>query len=188
MRWWWPGLPNIGRDGDTAQIGQTLKPRQLAILRELVQWRDGVAERLDRATFRVLNNEPLLTMAKAPPADLAALAAVVGVGVSQVERYGSDILAAVGRGLAIPDRELPRLERPARRPADPELDARIDRLKAKRNELATEYDLAPGVLCPNYVLEAIARAKPTRVDELTGIPGIRRWQMRELGATLLQVL
>jgi ribonuclease D len=167
---------------------KTLKPRQLAVLRELVQWRDGVAERLDRATFRVLNNEPMLTMAKAPPADAAALVSVPGVGPTNVERYGHDILAAIGRGLAIPDAELPRIQRLPRRPPDQELEARIERLKAKRNALATAYDLPPGVLCPNYVLEAIARAKPARVDELTGIDGLRRWQIAELGEELLQAL
>jgi ribonuclease D len=167
---------------------KTLKPRQLAVLRELVGWRDGVAERLDRATFRILNNEPMLTMAKAPPADPAALSAIPGIGGSQIERYGSDILAAVARGMAVPERELPRVERPPRRPPDPELEARVERLKAARNALAVRYDLPPGVLCPNYLLEAIARANPASVEELVGIPGLRRWQVREFGEELLRHL
>ncbi len=181
-----------GGDGEPPFLrlkgAKALKPRQLAVLRELVQWRDGLAERLDKATFRILNNEPMLTMAKVQPTDVVALATVPGIGPVQIERYGRDILAAIARGLAVPDRDLPRLERPPRRPIDPELDARVDRLKAMRNALAVRYDLPPGVLCPNYVLEAIARAKPNRIEALSGLPGLRRWQIREFGDELLQAV
>ena len=40
---------------------KALKPRELAILRELFEWREGLAQRSDRATFRILNNEPMVT-------------------------------------------------------------------------------------------------------------------------------
>ena len=95
---------------------KALDGRGLAVLRELFQWRDELAQRTDRAAFRILNNEPMLSMAKAPPVDLAALKEVRGVGPEQAERRGKDILAAVRKGLAIPERELPRIPRPQRRP------------------------------------------------------------------------
>lgn len=164
---------------------KALKGRELAILRELYEWRESVAQRNDRATFRILNNEPMLTMARQPPADLAALKAIPGIGGEQAERRGRDLLAAVQRGLAIPERELPRIERPPRRAYDPAFEARLERLKAARNRLATEFDLAPGVLCPNGTLEAIARANPRTLEELAGLPELRRWQLREIGKGLL---
>ena len=87
-------------------------------------------------------------MAKQPPADLVALKTIRGIGADQVERRGHDILAAVKRGLELPDRDLPRVERGPRRAYDAAFDARLERLKAARNRLATELDLQPGVLCP----------------------------------------
>jgi ribonuclease D len=102
-----------------------------------------------------------------------------------VERRGREILAAVHRGLEVPDRDLPRLERPARRPADPALEARVERLKTIRNGLARRYDLPPGVLCPNGTLEAIGRVNPTNLEEMSPIPELRRWQLREFGEELL---
>ena len=164
---------------------KALKPRQLGVLRELVQWRDSVAERLDRATFRVLNNEPMLLMAKAPPNDAAALAAIQGVSSAQVERYGREILAAVQRGVGLPDHDLPRVERLPRRPPDPAFEARLERLKTTRNSLAVQYDLQPGVLCPNHILEAIARTNPTRVEELAIIPVFGGGRFGELGGALI---
>jgi ribonuclease D len=164
---------------------KALKGRELAILRELHEWREGVAQRSDRATFRILNNEPMLTMARQPPADMAALKAIPGIGGEQAERRGADILAAVKRGLEVPDADLPRIERPPRRPFDPAFEERLERLKTARNRLATELDLAPGVLCPNGTLEAIARTNPASLEALGQLPELRRWQLREIGPQLL---
>jgi len=179
-------------DGEAGYLrikgARALKGRELAILRELFAWREGVAQRADRATFRVLNNEPMLALAKHPPADLAALKAVPGISADQVERRGRDLLAAVRRGLEIPDRELPRIERGPRRPFDAAFDARLERLKAARNRLATELDLQPGVLCPNGTLEAIAEKNPSSLDGLGLVPELRRWQLRTIGGDLLTAL
>lgn len=165
-----------------------LRGRHLAALRELYQWREETAARTDRAAFRILNTEPLLAIAKALPADDAALRAIRGVGPDLVDRRGREILAAVQRALDLAEADLPRIERGPRRVPDPALEARVDRLKAKRNSLAARLELAPGVLCPNATLEAIARACPKTIDELRGIPGIRRWQTETFGAELLEVV
>ena len=164
---------------------KALRPRQMAILRELVEWRDSVAKRLDRAAFRVMGNEPMFVMAKAPPADLDELAKVPGIGRDGIERRGTEILAAVQRGVRLPEGELPRIERPARRPADPEFDARLERLKAVRNAEATRLELAPGVLCPNGTLEAIVRRMPATLAQLREVPFVRRWQVETIGDALL---
>jgi len=164
---------------------KALNGRGLAVLRELFQWREELARRTDKAAFRILNNEPLLFMAKSPPKDLAALKAVRGVGPAQAERRGRDILAAVKKGMEVPERELPRLERRHRRQPDAAVEARLERLKAVRNTLAMRYDLPPGVLCPNGVLEAVARTNPGTLQEMAGIRELRRWQLREIGPSLL---
>ena len=167
---------------------KALNARGLAVLRELFQWRDQLAQRSDRAAFRILNNEPMLFMAKSPPADLRALKEVRGIGPEQAERRGKDILAAVQRGLAVPEQELPRLTRPPRRQPDPAYEARLERLKGIRNQLAIRYDLAPGVLCSNGTLEAIARTNPTTIQEMAKISELRRWQVQEFGGELLAAL
>lgn len=167
---------------------KALGGRELAILRELVQWREELARRTDRAAFRILNNEPMLLMAKSPPRDLSGLRAIRGIGPEQLDRRGKDLLAAVKRGLAIPENDLPRVERPSRRPPDAAYEARLERLKAGRNGLAKSYQLAPGILCPNGTLEAIARINPSTLEQMSEIREMRRWQLREFGAALLNAL
>jgi ribonuclease D len=180
----------ISTDGDQPGFlrikgAKALRGRELAVLRELYQWREGVAQRADKATFRVLNNEPLLAAARAQPSDIAALKAIPGISTEQAERRGREILAAVKRGLEVEEGNIPRIARPLRRPADPAYEARLERLKAARNQLAQRYDLAPGVLCPNGTLEAIARANPTTMEQLAVAPELRRWQLAEFGGELL---
>lgn len=164
---------------------KALKGRQLALLRALYDWREGTARRLDRASFRILNNEPLFTMARQPPRTLEELQRVKGVGPETIARRGAEILDAIEQAMAIAERDLPRLPRPARRAPDPAADARLDRLKAARNLIAKRLDLAPGVACPNGTLEEIARQAPTTLDALEAIPSMRRWQREEFGKELL---
>lgn len=186
VRW---SAPNAEEPGYLRLKGAKALPgRALAILRELFEWREQTARRTDKAAFRILNNEPMLTMAKAPPADLVGLKEVRGIGHEQAERRGREILAAVQRGLNVRDQDLPRVERPPRRPPDPAYEARLERLKAARNALATEYDLAPGVLCPNGTLEAIAKLNPRTLEQMAEVPELRQWQRREIGGGLLAAL
>ena len=167
---------------------KALPGRALAVLRELYDWRDQLARRTDKAAFRILNNEPMLFMARTPPRDMAELKAVRGIGAEQAGRRGPEILAAVARGLTVPEAQLPRIERIARRPPDTAYEARLERLKAARNQMALRFNLAPGVLCPNGTLEAIARLNPSTLEELSGVSELRRWQLRELGQELLRAL
>ena len=164
---------------------RALSGRAQAVLRELFQWREEVARRSDKAAFRILNNEPMVFMAKAPPTDLTALKAIKGISPEQADRRGKEILAAVQRGLDIPDPDLPRVERPLRRQPDAAYEVKLERLKAARNVLATQYDLASGVLCANGVLEAIARVNPGTLEQMADIKELRRWQLREIGGKLL---
>ena len=164
---------------------KALKPRQLAVLREVFEWRDGLARRLDRAAFRIMNNEPMLAIAREQPKTTEELSRIPGIGRDGLERRGAEMLAAVRKGLEVPDADLPRVERQPRRAADPEFDARVERLKAVRNQEAERLALAPGVLCPNGTLEGIARREPKTLVDLRTVPFIRGWQVEAIGDALL---
>jgi ribonuclease D len=105
-----------------------------------------------------------------------------------MDRRSTEILAAVRRGLEVPESALPRFERGHRYRPDPAFDGRLERLKTTRAALATRLDLQPGVLAPNWMLEAVARAVPTNAEELARIEGVRRWQVENVGDDLLAAL
>jgi ribonuclease D len=165
-----------------------LNRRELAILRELVSWRDDVARKADRATFRVLGNEPLLEIVRGKPSTREALAAIKGMPRSLLERSANDLLDAVRRGLALPDAELPRFPKALRWERDPDFDARASALRTVRDAAAARLDMDPGVLCSRDRLEAVARRNPQSMDELRDIAELRRWQIEELGPGFLAQL
>jgi len=167
---------------------KALRGRALAVLRELFEWREAQAKRNDRAAFRVLNNEPMMEMAKTPPTSLDELRQVKGIGHDFAERRGTELLRVIEQALALPESKWPRVERAPRRLPDPAYEARVDKLKALRNELAAKLELQPGVLCPNGTLEAVARAEPKTMTELGAIGELRRWQLAVIGPALLGAL
>lgn len=163
-----------------------LRGHQLAVLRELFAWREAAASQLDRAPFRVLLNEAMITIARAMPADETALRELKALSPDQLRRRGAELLEAVGRALRTPAESLPVFERTRRSAPDPAYEARLERLKAVRNATAGRIPLAPGVLCANGLLEAIARLEPKGTEELAGLEGMRRWQIEVMGADLVR--
>lgn len=167
---------------------KALRPAELAILRELHAWRDSVAARIDRAAFMVLGNEVMLALSRQPVTTPAELAHLKGIGASIMEKHAADILAAIDRGMAVPKEQWPRQERPKRFPRDPQLEERVKRMKTARDSMALEQDLRPGLIAANQLLLDIARAKPVDLEDLAAVPGMRKYQVREFGPRLLEVI
>lgn len=165
-----------------------LTRRELAILRELVPWRDEIARALDRATFRVIGNEQLLEIAKRHPSSRDELAAIKGMPRGLLDTRGGEVLDAVQRGLAVPDADLPRFPKAPRWERDADFDARVSALKSVRDEAAARLDLDPGVLCSRDRLEAVARKRPKSREELDSVTELRNWQRQVLGESFLSVL
>ncbi len=165
-----------------------LKRRELAVLREVAAWRDARAAELDRSTFRVMGNEALLEIARQQPTTKAALGGIKGVPRGVLERNASEIIEGVARALAVPEADLPRFPRPVRWERDPDFDANVAKLKAVRDSVAASLKLDPGVLCSRDRMEAVARRKPTTVEEVAEIPELRRWQASVLGPDFVRAL
>lgn len=165
-----------------------LKRRELAVLKELVTWRDARAAALDRATFRVMGNEAMFEIARIHPRTRDELAAIKGVPRGVLERHAQELLDAVGRGLAVPEADLPRFPRAPRWDRDPDFDSNVAKLKAARDAAAARLKLDPGVLCARDRIEAVARRKPGAVEELAEIPELRRWQASVLGSDFVAAL
>jgi ribonuclease D len=165
-----------------------LTRQELAVLREVANWRDTVAAQLDRATFRVMGNEVLFELARRAPESVSELGAIKGMPKGMIERAGADIVAAVRRGTEVPEAELPKFPRGQRWNKDRDFDERVARLKAVRDSAAARLDLDPGVLCSRERLENIARSGAKSVEELTAVPDLRGWQIEEMGAGFIAAL
>jgi ribonuclease D len=186
--------PQFAPEEDNAEAFQRLKnirdlgPRQLAALREMYAWRDHTARERDVAPFRVLSNEALVAVARLMPASPAELPGTSGVDAAAV-RYGRELVHAVERARQLPESALPvRRRGPRRPPPDPAFDARVEKLKAARDQAADELGLDRGFLMPRQQLEDVARARPRTLAELRAVPEVRNWQVEALGERLLRAL
>ena len=166
----------------------TLKPRQLAVLEKLLQWRDKEAQRRDCPLYKVFGNKELLEISRNLPATAGALSRVPGVSPRLIERYGKKLLTPIQHALDIPESELPVYPRGERRPKDPQIEKRMIRLKEWRKKAAAGLELDSGVLINNALLEELARKHPQIEADFDAIDLLKNWQRKVLGAGILQAL
>lgn len=165
-----------------------LDRRQLAVLEELLQWRDGEAQRRNCPPFKVLNNAPLLEVARAMPANMRALSGVEGMVPRLVSRYAGSLLTAVEAGCKVPEGDLPVYPRGEPRQRDPEVESRLALLKKWRVGAAKGLAMDPGIVINNAMLEEIARRQPSCVEDLAGLETMKNWQRLVLGEGIVEAL
>ncbi|MBV9492395.1 MAG: ribonuclease D [Verrucomicrobia bacterium] len=146
-----------------------LRGRALAVLRALWHWREGEAEQADRPSFQVLRNEELVE---------AAQGAVQGrVNVPHYLPSGrrKRFQATLRQALALPEHEWPQRDPVIRIRPTPEQEKRFEELRQRRDRVALELQLDPGVLAPRQALERLIR-EPQSIDLV-----LMQWQRDLLG-------
>ena len=165
-----------------------LPPRGLAVMRELFALREQLARAADRPPFKVLGEDTLLRIAQALPADATALGAIPGITPRVLGRWGGALLAAVARGLALDEADLPVVPRRPRPIVPGAMSRRIDKLRRWRTTAVERIGLEPGVVLPNRLITAVAAAAPRTLEDLAAVEGVRRWRVETLGSDLLAAL
>lgn len=144
-------------------------------------WREALAASQNVPPFRILSAEALVKLAEQPPADLAALTKVSGVGRSLARERGDEMMAILSTPPPAPARE------PRKRVFDAERERRIAQLREARDGLAAQLGLAGGVLAPRTALEVVATKRP--VDESGLVDCLaRKWRASVLAPVLLPVV
>lgn len=140
---------------------RTSKPRFLGILQHLAEWREIEAQERDLPRSRVAKDETLFEIAAHPPKDMSQLDRIRGIanGFSR-SRAGKSLMAAVETAQAIPDNDLPRLERTKPRPATPPM---ADLLKVLLKIKCEKERVAMRMVANAKELEAWA-AEPHKTD------------------------
>lgn len=126
---------------------------RLALLRALAAWRERRAIARNRPRGWILEDGVLREVVMRVPRDRSALARIAEMPEGVVKHSGDELLALIeAAGIAEPLPPLPPRTRP-----DPALLARVKRLAAIVQALATELAMASEVLATRKDLEAIAR-------------------------------
>ena len=157
----------------------SLRPRQIAILRELYVFRDDKACVWDMPPTIAASNNDLLTLAQSD--------GVVprGVGGMLAGRCFGELMETIQRGMDGPEEAKPGRQDSGADAWTSERRERLKGLKRWRTGLAQELELAVSHVWPTPSLERLA-LRPERLDyELAGGDGeVRRWQRAEFGDSL----
>ncbi|MBW2504766.1 MAG: HRDC domain-containing protein [Deltaproteobacteria bacterium] len=165
-----------------------LDRRQLAILEELLQWRESEGRRLDRPVFKIASNNILLEVARLAPETERELAPVEAMSEKLKARYGQALVKAARRGLARQKNELPEFPKKIRKVVDPDHDQIMKVFKSWRHQKAMALQLDPGILINNSTLEKIVRGRPKTLADLKTLGELKTWQYEEFGKELLSLL
>lgn len=165
-----------------------MEPKTLAVLEELLRFRDEKAKGRDVPSFKILGSETVRELAEKKPRKSGDLAGITGLSPKLIDRYGHGILDAVARGVALPSDALPHYPRLLRPERDRQQDERLKRLKRWRETRARELGIEAGVLANNTLLEALSELVPTSGEGLKAVPPMKCWQREEFGVELVELL
>lgn len=176
--------PNTYRvDPDNAWIRlkpRSDKPRFLAVLKEVAAWREREAQSRDLPRNRVVKDETLLEIAAHPPRDAEALGRCRGLSRGFADgKMGDGILAAVKRGLDMPESDAPRLDPKADIP--PGLGPIIELLRVLLKLRCDENEVAQKVIGNAGDLESIA------ADDNADVPALKGWRREIFGEEALKL-
>ena len=155
-----------------------LKPRALAVLRELAAWREHVARTRDLPRSWVLKDEVLVDLARRAPRKSDELAEIRGLPEGWIERSGKALLDLIGAAGALPPDQWPQESAPAR--PDPKLEPVVDLLVATARSRALAEGIALPVVTGRDELRQLAAGE-------RDLPVLKGWRRRMVGDELLRV-
>ncbi len=156
-------------------------PRFFAVLRELGAWRELEARRIDVPRNHVVRDEALCEIAHHTPTTPADLARTRGLGKRFAEGpAGAAVIAAVVRGLAIPEKDCPKQIRRPEIPAG--LGPLTDLLKVLLKMKCEESGAAQKLVASSGDLDLIAA-----LGEKADVPALRGWRHEVFGAEALRL-
>jgi len=170
---------------DPREAWRRLKPRNpsqklLRVLREIADWREREAQRLDIPRNRVLRDESVLEIAAHAPTDTEQLARTRGLSRGMVEgKQGAAMLAAVQQGLESKDNiENDRPGNGQRVVAPP---AVTDMLKVLLKLKCDHEGVAPKLIASAREVELIA------ADDNADVPALHGWRRDIFGDDALRL-
>ncbi|MFG3159776.1 HRDC domain-containing protein [Streptomyces sp. NPDC048232] len=184
----------------TSGMHKVRRRRQLAVVRELWQARDRIAQRRDVSPGKVLGDAAIVEAALALPADAQALASLNGFGrVSrrQLEQWQ----VSVDRAKALSESQLPQPGQPVTGPPpprawadkDPAAAARLSAARAAVTALAEQLAMPQENLITPDTVRRVCWEPPAAVDAgsvaaaLAG-HGARPWQVEQVTPVLVTAL
>jgi ribonuclease D len=130
----------------------------------------------------------LLDLAESRPTNLKQLEKTGTLSPKQIGMYGRQVLAAIGSAAKIPPKDLPAYPR-RKAPRMPAAAAeRVKSLKKWRDRQAKKLSMDPALVLTKLLINTLAVQRPLKLADLSRIKDIKKWQIREFGKEIMEVL
>ena len=159
---------------------RNVKPRYLAVLKEVAAWREREAQKRDIPRNRIIRDESVVEIAAHPPRTLDDMARLRGMSKGFAEgRLGMDLLHAIERGLVLPDDEIPRVEPAPELPSG--LGATVELLKVLLKVKCEAAGVAQKLVATTADLELVA------ADDKADVAALRGWRHELYGRSAIDL-
>ncbi|MER6154638.1 ribonuclease D [Streptomyces sp. NPDC001868] len=185
----------------TSGMHKVRRRRQMAVVREMWEARDRIAQRRDVSPGKVLSDAAIVEASLALPVNAHALAALTGFGHRMGRRQLEQWQAAVDRARALPDSALPAHGQPVTGPPppkawadkDPAAAARLSAARAGVSALAEQLAMPQENLITPDTVRRLCWEPPKSLDaEAVGAAlagyGARAWQVELVTPVLVGAL
>jgi ribonuclease D len=159
-----------------------LDGRQLAILKELCDWRDQAARKLARPAFKVVDDKRLVAIALLTNPKYTDGYKEILTDY-QRRRFGTEILRALKRGLESPPLSRPRPARPKQVYLN-----RANALSQWRKQAARKLHVESDIVLPRAWMQAIAEQNPSSRAELAALMPDSPWRLERFGEEILKAI
>lgn len=165
-----------------------LDPRSLAFLEALLQCRQEIARKKDRPLFRIIGSRSLLDLANTRPINLKQLEKTGALSPKQIGMYGRQVLVAMNSALKIAPKDLPVYPRRKALRVPAAAAERVKYLRKWRDRQAKKLSIDPSLILTKLLISTLAVQRPLKLTDLSRIKEIKKWQIREFGEEILEVL
>jgi ribonuclease D len=160
----------------------SLQPKQLAVLKELVIWRDGAARQADSPPRAYLKDEILIDLARNTPKTVEKLDRVRGLPRPIESEHGDTIIHCIAQGLATPVEALPSVRDAEQSPGDR---FRTDALWSLVQSLGFSRSLDPNLLASRQEITELYKHLTSGGPAPKLLEG---WRRNAVGETLLAMV
>ncbi|MGI9350358.1 MAG: ribonuclease D [Rhizobiaceae bacterium] len=156
------------------------KPRELAIMKKVAEWREVSARENNVPRGRVIRDDAIYDIAARGPSNMQQLCNLRSLARGfDKQRYGDGLIAAIAEAKATPDNELPRLPRQKQMPEG--CGAATEMLKVLLKLTVEKHGVAAKIIATVDDLEKIA------ADDDADVAALKGWRRELFGNQALDL-
>jgi ribonuclease D len=163
-----------------------LDARSLALVREIWQWRESEGQRRNQPVRRVLRDDLLVELARRQTADVKRIRALRGMERGDMQKHIPKIAEAIEAALALPEDQLPSLER---RPTRSQLNLLGQFLSTALGSICRSVDVAASIVGTSQDMRDLVAYHLGMWNADDGVPSLAQgWRAQVVGRVIEDIL